>query len=89
MSKTHEEIASEIVQALIQVMDAAIAPCSNSRGDFMHTFLSEKATAEAYTTILNAVRVELRRSTFGCFFFCMQDEIRGLFQPFSFYTFRI
>jgi len=55
MSKRSDEIASDIVQALIQARGAAIAPTTNSRGDLINTFLSDEAIAAAYTTILKAV----------------------------------
>lgn len=55
MAKPNDEIALEIVQALIQARGAAIGPTSSGRADYLKAYLSDEAIAETYKTILKAV----------------------------------
>lgn len=55
MSKSTTEIASEIIQAVIQARSVAIAPATQSRGEYINLYLSDDAISKTYKKILQAV----------------------------------
>lgn len=54
VAKPNDEIAAEIVQAVIQARGNAIAG-SNHRNEYLEKYLSDAAIAKTYKEILNAI----------------------------------
>lgn len=55
MSKGNDDLASEIVQAVIQARGAVIANATSNRGEYMKMYLSDEAIAETYKAIIKAL----------------------------------
>lgn len=55
MGKGNDEIAAEILQAVIQARGAVISNATSQRGEYMEKYLSDAAISETYKTIVKTL----------------------------------